>query len=90
MADAVITVKDLNYYYPGTKALEDVTFTINKGDITALVGPNGSGKTVPLHHGGREPAPQYVSCLAGHGSKSSLTRGLQLSSSGSCPSCAGT
>lgn len=48
MADAVITVKDLNYYYPGTKALEDVSFTINKGDITALVGPNGSGKTTML------------------------------------------
>ncbi len=31
--------------YPGVKALQNVDFTINEGEITALVGENGAGKS---------------------------------------------
>ena len=41
----VIKVVDLNYEYPGLRALEDINFSIAPGSITALVGPNGAGKT---------------------------------------------
>jgi len=44
----MIDVKNLVFEYPGTRALDDVSFTIREGSITALVGPNGAGKTTLL------------------------------------------
>lgn len=41
----MLTVDHLTYDYPGTRALDDVSFTIEKGSIVALVGPNGAGKS---------------------------------------------
>ncbi len=45
MTNPVISVSELDYYYPDKKALQNINLTIHKGDITALVGPNGAGKT---------------------------------------------
>src|SRR5512133_2264506 len=44
----MIDVKNLTFDYPGTRALDDVSFTIHARSITALVGPNGTGKTTLL------------------------------------------
>lgn len=44
----MIDVQNLTFEYPGTRALDNVSLTINKGDIMALVGPNGAGKTTLL------------------------------------------
>jgi ABC-2 type transport system ATP-binding protein len=41
----VITVSHLTFEYPGVRALDDVSFSLERGSITALVGPNGAGKT---------------------------------------------
>ncbi len=44
--EKAIDVKGLNFTYPtGKKAVKNVTFDINKGDMVALMGKNGSGKT---------------------------------------------
>ena len=44
----MLTVESLCFDYPGTRALDDVGFTVAPHSITALVGPNGAGKTTLL------------------------------------------
>ncbi|HZT18454.1 MAG TPA: ATP-binding cassette domain-containing protein [Dongiaceae bacterium] len=45
---SIVSVQGVTFDYPGTRALEDVSFTIEAETITALVGPNGAGKTTLL------------------------------------------
>ncbi len=44
----MIDVQGLFFDYPGTRALDDVSFSLEARTITALVGPNGAGKTTLL------------------------------------------
>lgn len=44
----MIDVQNLNFDYPDKRALHDVSFSIEKGSVTALVGKNGAGKTTLL------------------------------------------
>jgi cobalt/nickel transport system ATP-binding protein len=42
---------NLSYSYPDrTKALENINFTVNKGENIAILGPNGAGKSTLVHH----------------------------------------
>lgn len=41
----MLHVDNLIFDYPGHRALNDVSFSLEKGTITALVGPNGAGKS---------------------------------------------
>lgn len=41
----MIEIEKVNKFYGAKKILEDVSFTIKPGEITALIGENGSGKT---------------------------------------------
>src|SRR3546814_13656440 len=43
--EPVLRISGLSYAYGKTKALEDVTFAIRPGRVTALPGPNGARKT---------------------------------------------
>ncbi len=44
----VIEVRGLEFSYPGTLIVSDLTTTIVRGDKVGLLGPNGSGKTTLL------------------------------------------
>lgn len=46
--DDAIVVKNLTKYYGKIKGIEDVTFTIKKGEIFGFLGPNGAGKTTTI------------------------------------------
>ena len=41
----ILEVKNIDKRFPGVKALNDVSVSIEKGEIRGLIGPNGSGKT---------------------------------------------
>jgi phosphate transport system ATP-binding protein len=43
-----IETRNLNLWYGGFQALQDVTLDIEQGGITALIGPSGCGKTTLL------------------------------------------
>jgi branched-chain amino acid transport system ATP-binding protein len=45
---ALLDVRDLEAYYGPTRALKKVSFTLQEGGITALLGANGAGKTTTL------------------------------------------
>ena len=46
---AMLEVKDLAVYYGMIHAIKGVSAEVNKGEIIALIGANGAGKTTILH-----------------------------------------
>ena len=46
---SMLEVKDLNVSYGAIKALQGISFTVEKGEIISLIGSNGAGKTTTLH-----------------------------------------
>ncbi len=41
----LLEVRSVRKYFGGVRALEDVTLSLDEGNILGLIGPNGSGKT---------------------------------------------
>lgn len=44
----MIEVENLTKYYGEIRGIEDISFSIEKGEITGFLGPNGSGKTTTM------------------------------------------
>ncbi len=45
---SLITVNNLVRYYGNHRAVDDISFTLNKGDILGFLGPNGAGKSTTM------------------------------------------
>ncbi len=45
MDNTLLKIEHISKFYPGVTALNDVSFTIDKGEVRALVGENGAGKS---------------------------------------------
>lgn len=45
MAEIVLSARGITKEYPGTKALDNVDFNIEKGKVNVLIGENGAGKS---------------------------------------------
>ena len=48
MNNISIEIKNLNKRYNNIEAVKNINFTINKGSIVGLLGPNGCGKTTTI------------------------------------------
>ncbi|MFX1236762.1 MAG: ABC transporter ATP-binding protein [Promethearchaeota archaeon] len=48
---AILDIQNLHFQYPNSniRAINNISFTIEKGDFIGLVGPNGAGKTTLLY-----------------------------------------
>ena len=44
----MITVEDLSKNYGARRAVSDVSFSVEKGEILGFLGPNGAGKTTTI------------------------------------------
>jgi branched-chain amino acid transport system ATP-binding protein len=45
----MLEIKNLQVYYGVIQAIKDVSFEVNEGEVIALIGANGAGKTTILH-----------------------------------------
>jgi ribose transport system ATP-binding protein len=41
----ILTIEKINKQYPGVRALDNVDFSLNRGEVRALLGKNGAGKS---------------------------------------------
>ncbi len=48
-SEPLLVVENLSKSFGGVKAVNDVSFTIGRGEIIGLIGPNGSGKTTVIN-----------------------------------------
>ena len=46
---SMVKVTDLQIYYGVVQALKGISFEVNEGEVIALIGANGAGKTTILH-----------------------------------------
>lgn len=44
----LLEIAHLKKYYGNTKAVEDVSFTVNEGELVVIIGPSGAGKSTVL------------------------------------------
>ena len=44
----LLTIKDLRAFYGQVQALHGLSFSLNEGSLTTLLGANGAGKTTTL------------------------------------------
>jgi len=63
----MIQVEHLTKRYGPKTAIDDVTFTVEKGEVLAFLGPNGAGKTTTMRIlAGSLPATSGTARVAGH------------------------
>lgn len=48
MSQAILEVKNLQKTYGAKKAVDGISFSVNKGEVFGILGPNGAGKTTTL------------------------------------------
>lgn len=63
----MIEVKNLSKRFVGRTAVDDITFSVGKGEIVGFLGPNGAGKTTTMRMlTGYLPPSNGAASVAGH------------------------
>lgn len=67
MTEALIQVDNLSRYYQNNRAINQLSFTLNAGEVLGFLGPNGAGKstTMQIISGNLAPGEGQVR-IAGH------------------------
>ena len=43
--NAILSVEEITLSFDGFKALDDLTLSLERGELRCIIGPNGAGKT---------------------------------------------
>jgi len=49
MAEPILQINNISLSFGGVKAIEDISFNVEEGEVCAVVGPNGAGKSSMLN-----------------------------------------
>lgn len=91
MSDSAIAVQSFSKYYGTFAAVQEISFTVERGEIFGLLGPNGAGKTTTLEclEGIRQPTAGALQVMGidpvREPRKLAQKIGVQLQSSGLHP-----
>lgn len=72
----IFNVQGIAFHYPNHSVLEDVSFSVGKGELVAVLGTNGTGKTTLLKCMNRILTPAVGTVHIGGESISALSRNL--------------
>ena len=80
MADPLLRLIDISKSYPGVRALSRVSLTVNRGEVLALIGENGAGKSTMMKILGGVVKPDQGTIEIDGAAHGSLTVSESLSS----------
>ena len=68
MSKNVLRLENLTMQFGGVVAVNDLSLSIDEGEIVALIGPNGAGKTTAFNMvtGVYAPTGQYAQAVSGN------------------------
>ena len=67
MSDAVLELEGLVRHFDGVRAVDDVSFSVDRGQVLGFIGPNGAGKTTTMRILATLETPQRGDArIAGH------------------------
>jgi len=49
VSPVLVTIEHLTKAFGNFRAVDDLSFEVNRGETVGLVGPNGAGKTTTIH-----------------------------------------
>ena len=81
---AVIAAAGLTKYYGKTRGIEDLTFSVDEGEVFGFLGPNGAGKTTTIRTSSTSSVRRGAASRSSDSTRDATGRG-STHGSGTCP-----